>query len=202
MKKVALYSRSQRSRRVADVPEATDAAAPAPAPRAWRAFCTRHERPLLLAVGALVAVALVAINARMGPELREITQKDIDAAVLHTLENSPPPTMAVQAYEAIRPSVVRVIGLGPGVPDDAYKSFEFGKEKSPPEGTDKSGKDGSKDTAKDKDSAKSRDAAKSGEKGSPGTSPPNVASPATSPPERARTAIRMVMVASAWVPAW
>jgi hypothetical protein len=42
---------------------------------------------------------------------RALTQKDIDAAVMHTLENNQLPSMATKAYEAIRGSVVRVNGV-------------------------------------------------------------------------------------------
>jgi len=48
----------------------------------------------------------------MRPMPREITQRDIDAAVLHTLQAKPLPSAAARAYEIIRPSVVRVRGLG------------------------------------------------------------------------------------------
>ena len=40
-----------------------------------------------------------------------ITQADIDAAVRESLEKEPLPSAAAKAYEAILPSVVRVIGL-------------------------------------------------------------------------------------------
>ncbi len=48
----------------------------------------------------------------MKPPPRQITQRDIDAAVLHTLETKPLPSAAARAYEIIRPSVVRVSGMG------------------------------------------------------------------------------------------
>jgi S1-C subfamily serine protease len=44
--------------------------------------------------------------------VRELTQEDIDAAVLNTLETQTLPSRAARAYEVIRPSVVRVRGLG------------------------------------------------------------------------------------------
>jgi S1-C subfamily serine protease len=73
---------------------------------------TRYERPLLVAGGAFVGLLLVWLQAAMTPTPREITQRDIDAAVLHTLETKPLPSAAARAYEVIRPSVVRVRGLG------------------------------------------------------------------------------------------
>ena len=42
---------------------------------------------------------------------RAVTQDDIDAAVRTSLEKEPLPSAAAKAYEAILPSVVRVIGL-------------------------------------------------------------------------------------------
>jgi S1-C subfamily serine protease len=48
----------------------------------------------------------------MQPPSRQFTQRDIDAAVLHTLETKPLPSAAAQAYKVIQPSVVRVRGLG------------------------------------------------------------------------------------------
>jgi len=67
---------------------------------------------LLVAAGALFALLLVTLHAAMKPSPREMTQRDIDAAVLHTLETKPLPSAAARAYEVIRPSVVRVRGLG------------------------------------------------------------------------------------------
>jgi S1-C subfamily serine protease len=41
-----------------------------------------------------------------------ITQSDIDAAVVHTLETKPLPSLAARAYDLIRPSIVSVRGFG------------------------------------------------------------------------------------------
>ena len=43
---------------------------------------------------------------------RALTQEDIDAAVLHTLEHNALPSRAAKAYDAVRQSVVRVQGMG------------------------------------------------------------------------------------------
>jgi S1-C subfamily serine protease len=43
---------------------------------------------------------------------RTLTQKDIDAAVLRTLQTTTLPSPAAKAAEIIRPSVVRVVGYG------------------------------------------------------------------------------------------
>jgi S1-C subfamily serine protease len=75
---------------------------------------TRHERALLIALGAAFVVALVALHGSLAPSPRTFAQKDIDAAVLQTLETVPLPSAAAKAYGVIAPSVVRVRGFGAG----------------------------------------------------------------------------------------
>ena len=58
-----------------------------------------------------------------------LTQKDIDAAVLHTLETKPLPSPAARAYEAVRRSVVLVRGQrdgDDGAQDDIERSIGSG----------------------------------------------------------------------------
>jgi len=62
---------------------------------------------------ALFALLLVFTYAAITPSTRQITQDDIRAAVLYTLENNTLPSPAAKAYEIIRPSIVRVRGLEP-----------------------------------------------------------------------------------------
>jgi S1-C subfamily serine protease len=62
---------------------------------------------LSIAAGLFVAAFLWRTPAQRIP-----TQKDIDAAVFHTLATRALPSAAARAYEVIRPSVVRVNGLG------------------------------------------------------------------------------------------
>jgi S1-C subfamily serine protease len=123
MRKLALYSRSSRSRTAGKTaphrssgdltgadPEREDPDTPVTeAPRApWLRLYQRHERFALVAAGALFALLLTIVHAWMTPSPRELTQRDVDAAVLHTLESAPLPSLAAKAYEAIRPSVVSV----------------------------------------------------------------------------------------------
>jgi S1-C subfamily serine protease len=95
------------------VPAAAPPAPPAAkAPSRWRGLFARHERILLLAIGGLLAaIALGVYRGGVAPP-RELTQKDVDAAVLHTLQTKPLPSWSTKAAEIIGPSVVRVRGLG------------------------------------------------------------------------------------------
>jgi|KBSSwiStaDraftv2_1062776.scaffolds.fasta_scaffold04308_10 S1-C subfamily serine protease len=145
MKKVALYSSSNRSRKAQAAATAADGTPQAPIaapPGRLRRFYSRFERSILVIAGALFAVALVVTYAKTRPAAHEYTQKDIDAAVLHTLENNQLPSMATKAFAAIEPSIVRVMGYGPEGADDEDKNKD---------------KDGSreKDATKDKGAFKS-----------------------------------------------
>ena len=90
---------------------------PSPQPNSrtprWRTFCRRYERPLWVAAAVLLSVLVVLTNSLTTPSVRQITQEDINAAVLHTLNNNTLPSAEAKAYEAVRPSVVRVRRLEP-----------------------------------------------------------------------------------------
>ena len=96
---------------------AAAAAAPPPAQAApppgkpGRKLSRRAEGVLLVAAGAAIAALFALMVGRGGPPPQTITQQDIDAAVRHTLETKPLPSVASRAAEAVRPSVVRVQGL-------------------------------------------------------------------------------------------
>jgi S1-C subfamily serine protease len=74
----------------------------------WRQLGQRYERILWVGAAAGLALLIVLTHAVFMPTTREITQKDIDSAVLHTLETTTLPSAATKAYEVIRPSIVRV----------------------------------------------------------------------------------------------
>ncbi len=140
MQRATLYSSSRRRPAPEPAPATGAAAAASPpvvaaaptavaAPRApwrdrWRARARRHERALLVAATALVVGGGVLVHALLRPPPRVLTQEDIDAAVLQTLETVPLPSQAAKAYEIIRPSVVRVRGFGPG--RDGTENTEVG----------------------------------------------------------------------------
>jgi S1-C subfamily serine protease len=136
MKKPALYSSASRTRRTgaaaptpaasagrvrndrADpaVPEQAlhkEAAAPVAAPaRASRAggFFKRNDRSLIFVGGVLFALALLGARDSMRPTAPDLTQEDIDSAVLHTMENKSLPSRAAKAAAIVMSSVVRVRG--------------------------------------------------------------------------------------------
>jgi len=120
MKKVTLYSRSNRSRNAnarpvanaADAGAAGSSATRAVAASRGRSFWARHQRSLLIVFGGLLAVGLVLLHASLTRPPPALTQSEIDAAVLHTLETAQIPSHASKAYEAVYRSVVRVRGLG------------------------------------------------------------------------------------------
>jgi S1-C subfamily serine protease len=114
MNKAPLYSRSPRRPPPAVAPLPEPAAASSPAlpvqPRGWRRAW--HSRTLAgTAIGVLLASTLGLAALQFRPGQRPITQEDIDAAVRESLEKEPLPSAAAKAYQAILPSVVRVIGL-------------------------------------------------------------------------------------------
>jgi S1-C subfamily serine protease len=114
MARVTLYSSSNQSRpraaasRAAAVEAQPAVAPPAVAAGRLRAALRRHERALWIAGVLLLMIAVVLGYARINPPPRALTQDDIDAAVLHTLEKTTLPSTAARAYEAVRGSVVRV----------------------------------------------------------------------------------------------
>lgn len=136
MRKVPLYSSSQRPRAAVPPLASDDVSARPPAdaveasasqlaakPASWRA---RHERLLTVAASGLFAALLIGAYALIKPVPRALSQEDIDAAVLHTLENNVLPSPAARAYEAVQRSVVRVQGMSP---DPGAKGKAKGKGK-------------------------------------------------------------------------
>ena len=134
MKRVALYSQSRPAERAAVRPQGPQervafaagqapgpgsAGASAPRRAGWRRLAARYDRPLLVLAGALLmGLALVGLQ-RSGPQRPVLTQKDIDKAVLHTLNTKVLPSPAARAAEKVRPAVVRVRGVAPGERGDA-----------------------------------------------------------------------------------
>ena len=78
-------------------------------------FSASDPRLLWAAIVLLALTLTVAMALVLKPGARKITQEDIDAAVLKTLETANLPSAAARAYEAIAPSVVRVLSYDIGV---------------------------------------------------------------------------------------
>ena len=128
MKREPLYSRADNRRsgsplpratgaRVATAPQTPPAAAaaadaaekPVAPKRRWR---PKGERVLLAMMAVCLAVTTGALFWQVRHKPFQLTQKDIDAAVLHTLTTKTLPSVASRAAEKILPSLVRVRGLG------------------------------------------------------------------------------------------
>lgn len=125
MKRVTLYSKSTPPRRVdaaGDRPGAEPASAPRmdgqnadgqPGARTGfsvrvRAFMARHERLALVLVAATLSLLAAVGYVETRPAGRQLTQHDIDAAVLHTLDGNVLPSPAARAFDIVSQSVVRV----------------------------------------------------------------------------------------------
>jgi S1-C subfamily serine protease len=91
-----------------------------------REFYLRHQRLFWSAAGGLFTLLVVLAWVAMTPAPREITKEDIRAAVRHILETQTLPSPMAKAYEVIRPSIVRVRGLGAGKDKDVEKSVGTG----------------------------------------------------------------------------
>lgn len=152
MRRPALYSSSSHDRRGDDTPEAPEADPPAQTqtqlqpkvqaqpqsaavhPSLFARLAARfpaYHLYLLWTVIALLALLLaVSLSLSLQPAGRKLTQHDINAAVLKTLETTTLPSAAARAYQIISPSVVRVVGLGVGKEKDAKdaKNAKDGKE--------------------------------------------------------------------------
>src|SRR5512139_4096379 len=117
MKRIALYSSSRRPQ--SPVPRQTEgndytpeSATRGPAgPFFLFHFIQRRDHIYWVVVGGLVTLLIGGGLILMTPAPRRITQKDVDRAVLYTLETQALPSPAARAYEIIKPSVVRVRGL-------------------------------------------------------------------------------------------
>lgn len=109
-----LYSSGARERAApaagATPPAAASPPAAAAAPR--HAGWSQRLRAAPPWAWAVFGAALVALPVWLsgGGGAPALTQQQIDAAVRHSLDQQPLPAVAARAYEAVAPSVVRVIG--------------------------------------------------------------------------------------------
>ena len=131
MRRPAVYSNSNRAKAVsgpagsgsASAIEGAAASAPAGGTstenssrlaRARRYFSLTNIHMLWSVVALLALLLAISFAMSMRPGPRKLTQEDINAAVLKTLENTLLPSPATKAYQTIMPSVVRVVAIGKG----------------------------------------------------------------------------------------
>ncbi|MDM0043429.1 trypsin-like peptidase domain-containing protein [Variovorax dokdonensis] len=134
MRRPALYSRSTpavttppsedaspqaETEAVAGSASAAEASATA-SPHVGASRRRRWVMPLAVAL-LMGASALGSYHFLPRPAGRTLTQKDIDAAVLRTLQTTTLPSAAARAADIIRPSVVEVTALGPEEEDPTVK---------------------------------------------------------------------------------
>ena len=112
MRREALYSSSSKPTQPLSLAQAMAEVTPS---ARWRIkSLQKHLRlnnlTLLWSMLGLLALMLALSLLSGRPGERKITQDDINAAVLKTLETTQLPSAAAKAYETIIPSVVRVVG--------------------------------------------------------------------------------------------
>lgn len=129
MRRPALYSSSNRidnaTPPAADEASTTGSSEPSagvhvalaanPAPRFSKLrqqLSPRNIYFLWSVVGLLALLLLISFSLALRPAPRKLTQDDINAAVLKTLETTLLPSPAAKAYQTIIPSVVRVVAIG------------------------------------------------------------------------------------------
>ncbi len=116
MKNDTLYSKSGGSRPTRPAPGAVDPAKPPQdkqATTARRGRWPAQARNLLLAVLAVCGLLLLLAHFESRLPARNLTQKDIDAAVMHTLAHNVLPSQEARAYANVRRAVVRVQQVDP-----------------------------------------------------------------------------------------
>jgi serine protease DegQ len=145
MRRQVLYSgsrpRNSQQAPATDVPEALVRDDPPRTASALRVAVTRHSTALRFFSGAACAALLAWFVVGPRPEPQRLTQENIDAAVLHTLENKAVPSRAAKAAEMVRPAIVRVRGFNKPEPSkdppkdkpqrQARKSMEGAPDMSP-----------------------------------------------------------------------
>ena len=155
MRRPALYSRSPGTQPQAADSTADPASVPTPQGEGNGAPPAASDSPVSakpakagwqpgrrsFAFSVVLSAALAAGGASWWPRhhAKALTQKDIDAAVLRTLQTQSLPSPSARAAEIIRPSVVRVVGYGTEKTTPEAKTEKRGRNMAkgkPPEATD------------------------------------------------------------------
>ena len=88
----------------------------------------RHERRLWASALLLLVVVGLALDASAPPRQSVLTLAQIDGAIRKSIEEKPLPSPTAAAYDAILPSVVRVVGLM----SDGDDGSDYDDGKAPP----------------------------------------------------------------------
>lgn len=133
MRRPALYSSSAKPEQLITPGEVTVEVTPS---SRWRfKSLQKHLRlnnlHLLWSMLGLLALMLALSLFASKPGERKLTQEDINAAVLKTLETSQLPSAAAKAYDTIIPSVVRVVGYSKNKAGKVAKMGNAGKDGQP-----------------------------------------------------------------------
>ena len=119
MARTPLYSRSPSSAAptqatepspAAEVPMAGDGSAPAPTPATSGTQPVRRHERLLWALALLAGLVVAGWPAWTAQAKRGLTIEQIDAGMRESIAKQPLAAAAAAAYDAILPSVVRVVG--------------------------------------------------------------------------------------------
>ena len=112
MKRQVLYSGSRRTSGDAPATRSSEATPAPPAAVPWwsrlRNFGGRRAIVLAFLGGAVAAALFAAAYFGSQPPPPQLTQEDVDSAVMHTLENKTLPSRTAKAAEMVRLAVVRV----------------------------------------------------------------------------------------------
>ncbi len=119
MRRSALYSRSARTPQATVEPAVTvEQTVPGPSMTSRLASLKKispsDPRLLWSVIAFLLALVAFSLWLNLRPGQAKLTQEIIDSAVLKTLETADLPSPAARAYEAIIPSVVRVVSYVKG----------------------------------------------------------------------------------------
>ena len=127
MKKAPLYSATRRKMVASTVPVAASITSPSADPstaaqsataKPLRGRLPRFPAAAWALIGTLTGMLLMLGAFTLQQNIHPVTQEDIDAAVRESLEREPLPSAAAKAYEAILPSVVRVMAQTEDSADD------------------------------------------------------------------------------------
>ena len=112
MKKAPLYSRSRAPARAPAATSQPEAQVPVVTRGTrFKAALARHERRLWGGAVLLLIAGALALNFGRAPAKAPLSIEQIDAAIRQSIDDKPLPSPFTRAYDAVLPSVVRIVGL-------------------------------------------------------------------------------------------